>query len=127
MIPDPISNAITVNYGTFISNTESDLIAITFPDKPEYSVDKENIVIDDEDGEIVKIKHRGKVNYNLREVISALVARDFSEIEIHVIQCKTNWNDNAQIPMLWDMIYSADNFKTNITIGREGYSISNAR
>lgn len=127
LIPDPISNAITVNYGTFISNTESDLIAITFPDKQEYSIDKEQIEINDEDGEPVKIKCIGKMHYNLKEVLNALVARDFSEIEIHVIQCKTNWNDNAQIPMLWDMIYSADNFKTNITVGREGYSISNAR
>lgn len=127
LMPDPISNAITVNYGTFISNTESDLIALTFPDKPEYSMDKENIIIKDEDGKIVKIRHSGKMRYNLKEVLSALVARDFSEIEIHVIQCKTNWNDNAQIPMLWDMIYSADNFKTNITVGREGYSISDAR
>ena len=127
LIPNPISDAITVNYGTFISNTESDLIAITFPDKPEYNMDKEKILINDEDGNQVKIKHRGKMNYNLKEVLNALVARDFTEIEIHIIQCKTNWNDNAQIPMLWDMIYSADNFKTNITIGREGYSINNAR
>ncbi len=127
LIPDPIRNAITVNYGTFISNTESDLIAITFPDKSEYSIDKEKILINDEDGNQVKIRHSGKMNYNLKEVLNALVARDFTEIEIHIIQCKTNWNDNAQIPMLWDMIYSADNFKTNITIGREGYSINNAR
>ena len=127
LVPDPISNAITVNYGTFISNTESDLIAITFPDKVEYSMDKEKIVVNDEDGNVIQIKHRGKMNYNLKEVLNALVARDFSEIEIHIIQCKTNWNDNAQIPMLWDMIYSANNFKTNITVGREGYSISNAR
>ncbi|MCM1160969.1 MAG: hypothetical protein NC412_07080 [Roseburia sp.] len=127
LMPDPISNAIIVNYGTFVSNTESDLIAITFPDKPEYSMDKKKILINDEDGNQVKIKQSGKMNYNLKEVLNALVARDFTEIEIHIIQCKTNWNDNAQIPMLWDMIYSADNFKTNITIGREGYSISNAR
>lgn len=127
LIPDPIANAITVNYGTFISNTESDLIAITFPDKLEYSMDKEKIAINDENGNTIKISHRGKMNYNLKEVLNALVARDFSEIEIHIIQCKTNWNDNAQIPMLWDMIYSADNFKTNITIGKEGYSINNAR
>ncbi len=127
LIPDPVANAITVNYGTFTSNTESDLVAITFPDKAEYNMDKENLVINDENGQRIKIKHTGKMNYNLKEVINALTARDFPEIEIHIIQCKTNWNDNAQIPMLWDMIYSADNFKTNITIGSEGYSINNAR
>lgn len=127
LIPEPISNAITVNYGSFISNTESDLIAITFPDKPEYSTDKSLIDIKDVDGEKVIINNRGKMKYNLLEVLNALVARDFAEIEIHVIQCKTNWNDNAQIPMLWDMIYSAKTFKTGITIGRENYSINNAR
>lgn len=127
LIPTPVSNAITVNYGSFISNTESDLIAITFPDKEEYKIDKETIDIVDENGEKVKITHKGKMKYNLLEVLNALVARDFSEIEIHIVQCKTNWNDNAQIPMLWDMIYSANAFKTGITIGREGYSINNAR
>ena len=40
------------------------------------------------------------------EVSNYLCARDFDSFEIGVIQCKTNWNDNAQIPMLWDMIYS---------------------
>ena len=127
LIPDPISNAITVNYGTFISNTESDLIAITFPDKPEYNMDKDKINICDEDGNPIQIKHNGKMGYNLKEVLNALTAGFFSEIEIHIIQCKTNWNDNAQIPMLWDMIYSADHFKTNITVGREGYSVSDAK
>lgn len=127
LIPDSISNAITVNYGTFISNTESDLIAITFPDKPEYNMDKDKINIRDEAGNPIQIKHNGKMGYNLKEVLNALTAGHFSEIEIHIIQCKTNWNDNAQIPMLWDMIYSADHFKTNITVGREGYSVSNAK
>lgn len=127
LIPDPVSNAITVNYGTFVSNTESDLIAITFPDKPEYIMDKDRVSVQGEDGNAIKIEHRGKMQYNLKAVLNALAARDFAETEIHIIQCKTNWNDNAQIPMLWDMIYSADKFKTNITIGREGYAIGNAK
>ncbi len=124
LIPTPISNAITVNYGNFISNTESDLIAITFPNKTDYQIDKDTISINDENGQPVKLYSRTK--YNLLGVLNALVSRDFSEIEIHVIQCKTNWNDNAQIPMLWDMIYSSTDFKLNISIGREGYNINNA-
>ena len=44
---------------------------------------------------------------------------------MHVIQCKTNWNDNAQIPMLWDMVYKARVFADqSVTIGRNGYNIS---
>lgn len=125
LIPTPISNAITVNYGNFVSNTESDLIAITFPDKPEYNMDKDSILINDEDGQPVSLYTRN--TYNLLDILNALVARDFSDIEIHIIQCKTNWNDNAQIPMLWDMIYSSTAFRADITIGREGYNMNNAR
>jgi hypothetical protein len=58
------------------------------------------------------------------KVSDFLCSRDFDSLEIGVIQCKTNWNDNAQIPMLWDMIYSANGFSgRNITIGREGFNI----
>ncbi len=128
LIPKPISDAISVNYGSFVSNTESDLIAITFPNKKEYEIDKKLIDIFDDNGEKVPtIIGKRKTKYNLLPVLNALVARDFAEIEIHIIQCKTNWNDNSQIPMLWDMIYSAKTFKTGISIGREGYSINNAR
>lgn len=123
LIPTPVSDAITVNYSNFVSNTESDLVAITFPDRNEYAIDKDLINIIDADGNPVIPKRGSK--YNLIEVLDALTHRDFSDIEIHIIQCKTNWNDNAQIPMLWDMIYSANNFRNNITVGRNGYSIHN--
>jgi len=122
LIPSPISDAITVNYHNFVSNTESDLIAITFPDKAEYKADKDTISVLDENGIIVPVK-ASKGRYNLNPILNALSHRDFSDLEIHIIQCKTNWNDNAQIPMLWDMIYSANDFKVNITVGRNGYSI----
>lgn len=58
-------------------------------------------------------------------ILDALVARDFNEIEKHIIQCKTNWNDNAQVPMLWDAVYAADRFRNGITVGQNGYSIRN--
>lgn len=121
LIPEPINKAITVNYGNFKSNTESDLIAITFPDKPEYSMNKDNIQISDINGKPVPLYCRNK--YQFLPVINALVARDFSQIEIHIIQCKTNWNDNAQIPMLWDAVYSANTFRNGISVGTDGYSI----
>lgn len=124
LLPVPIRNAITVNYKNFVSNTEADLIAITFPNLPEYTIDKEKISVLDANGLPVAMKSkRGKKSYNLLNVLNALTARDLSEIETHIIQCKTNWNDNAQIPMLWDMLYSANGFKSDIQIGREGVSI----
>lgn len=125
LIPSPIKDAITVNYGNFRSNTESDLIAITFPDKAEYTIDKEQILINDIHGNSVDI-NKGK-NYNFLPILDALVARDFDDLEIHIIQCKTNWNDNAQIPMLWDAVYSANTFRNGISVGTNGYSIHDAK
>lgn len=122
LIPTPVSDAITVNYGTFASNTESDLIAITFPDTDNYRIDKDYIDILDSDGNHVETRKRnGK--YNLEKILDALCHNDFNNLEIHIIQCKTNWNDNAQIPMMWDMIYSAKDFKNDIEVGRNGYSM----
>lgn len=122
LIPTPVSDAITVNYSNFVSNTESDLIAITFPNRPEYTAGKNTIHVLDENGITVSTTVRNN-RFNLNGVLNALCHRDFTDLEVHIIQCKTNWNDNAQIPMLWDMIYSANNFRTNITVGRNGYSI----
>ena len=124
LIPEPIYKAITVNYGTFRSNTESDLIAITFPDREEYKIDKSLIrtpSLNLEDCDTSSKK------YPFLPVINYLVDRDFEDIEIHIIQCKTNWNDNAQVPMLWDAVYAAENFRNDISIGTDGYSIKRAK
>ncbi|MBU5444910.1 hypothetical protein [Paenibacillus sp. MSJ-34] len=128
LIPLPIKEAITVKYGTIPTTTESDLIAITFPDKPEYTImDKFNIVIQNNNGEFITTSSRNnKFKYN--PVVDALVERDFNECEIGIIQCKTNWNDNAQIPMLWDMIYSSLGFSRHlISIGTSAFSIRNVQ
>lgn len=126
LIPDPISDAITVNYSNFVSNTESDLIAITFPNEEDYKKNITEIDVKDINGNKVKTYNRRKINY--KGLINALCTRDFQKLEIHIIQCKTNWNDNAQIPMLWNMVYAAKDFnENNISIGRNGYSIQNIK
>lgn len=127
LIPKCISDAITINYGTYPSNTESDLIAITFPKKTDYISDKDCINVKDYNNQSIKCRKHARSQYNLAEIINALCSRDFNEIEIHIIQCKTNWNDNAQIPMLWDAVYSAINFRSGVTIGLNGYSIADVR
>lgn len=120
LLPTPVSNAITVNYGSFKSNTESDLIAISFPNIDDYTQDKNLIDISTQEGYKVPTHIRNKYQY--LPIMNALIARDFAKIGIHIIQCKTNWNDNAQIPMLWDAIYAAINFTNNISVGSEGYT-----
>lgn len=109
LLPEVIKNAITVNFKGFSSNTESDLIAITFFDNYFLSEthDTENIT------EVI--------NQYLYE------KNKFANIDIHIIQCKTNWNDNAQIPMLWDIVYSSTGFKgKSINMGVGGHSFRHA-
>lgn len=123
LIPSPINDAITVSYGNFTSNTESDLVAITFADKPEYTIDKMQIVMSDHNNRAIPTFKGRSERFNYKPIIEALVRRDFVSTEVGIIQCKTNWNDNAQIPMLWDMIYSSLGFQQRILVGRSGYSI----
>tara|TARA_R110001606_G_scaffold399157_2_gene581139 strand:- start:693 stop:1622 length:930 start_codon:yes stop_codon:yes gene_type:complete len=120
LVPKPIQDAITVNYGNFACNTESDITVITFPNEIEFNTNIEDLNIEN-NGVIFNNYTRDKFN---PEISNHLCGRYFDSLEIGVIQCKTNWNDNAQIPMLWDMIYSADGFPgRNITIGRNGFNI----
>ncbi len=128
LIPEPIRQALTVSYGTFPSGTESDLIAITFPDKADYLNNKLSISIRGEDGELIPTVKGRNNEYNYKSLIDALMERDFSDCEIGVIQCKTNWNDNAQIPMLWDMIYSSSGFRRHsISVGTSTFSINHVK
>lgn len=111
-VPSPIRDAITVNYSNFSCTTESDITIVVFPDDVKYTTDPSQFM-----------KSKGtKIDM---EKLSEAVTMDFSDFEIGIIQCKTNWNDNAQIPMLWDMIYSAGGFgKRQISLGRNGFSLS---
>lgn len=123
LIPSPVSDAITVNYHNFASNTESDLIAITFPENEDYCCNESSIVVCDDHGRAIQTTSRDG-EYNLKRIMNALCERDFHDLEIHIIQCKTNWNDNAQIPMLWDAVYAAKNFRNGVFVGKNNYSIS---
>ena len=120
LIPSPVADAITVSYDNFKSTTESDLIAITFPDEEEFNCD-----INHMDMYLPNINlYKGKGNtFNYKPIIDKLTDTYFNKINICVIQCKTNWNDNAQIPMLWDMVYSGHSFSRGITVGYNGYHI----
>ncbi|CNB77280.1 Uncharacterised protein [Yersinia intermedia] len=108
-IPACILQAISVNYGNFPSNTESDLLAVTFP------------MNDD-----LKKEFNGD-HTALMHMVNQVVVNQFKETELGIIQCKTNWNDNAQIPMLWDLIYASSGFSTNATVGSNGFSHKNLK
>lgn len=126
LVPEPVQDAITITYNNFDSNTESDLLAITFPDESDFNCDFTQLQLLNEHDEIIPVyKRNGEAN--VVELMNALCDIHFANIEIHIIQCKTNWNDNAQIPMLWDMVYSAQGFGRNINVGKNGRSIRGLR
>ena len=109
-VPTPIQDAIAVNYSNFSCTTESDVTVIVFPNDPIFTNPNRTL-----------LKRSGRVD---NSKLSEAVSHTFEDFEIGIIQCKTNWNDNAQIPMLWDMIYSAGGFRgRQITVGRNTFSI----
>lgn len=130
LIPRAISDAISVNYGSFVSNTEADLIAITFPEEINFKCNLKNIKVLNSNGECVT-NFNNKNQFNFNEIINILTEENFEKISIHIIQCKTNWNDNAQIPMLWNMIYSSSNLINNghstLSVGKNGYNLQNCK
>ena len=42
---------------------------------------------------------------NVTKTFAKLVEAHFDQTSIVLIQTKTNWNDSAQVPMLWNMVY----------------------
>lgn len=122
IVPDAIFHAISVKYHNFKSNTESDLIGMVFPNKTEYTAPLGELKNFEVDGKSI---FKGE-QLNYKSFIDFLVERDFELTEAAIIQCKTNWNDNAQIPMLWDMIYRTKEFiDTGIVVGDKRFSIRN--
>lgn len=57
---------------------------------------------------------------NPKRLFSEFVEASFADCSVVVIQAKTNWNDNAQIPMLWNFIY---NLAWRGQIPRNGFSV----
>ncbi len=109
-VPMPIREALTVMYGTVKTNTESDLVAITLP---------EDSILDGYSKQYFSV---GRVKFDDR--LSSLLA----QVEVCIIQCKTNWNENAQIPMLWDLIYSATGFQSGrASVGINGHTVKALR
>ena len=85
--PAAIRDALTVKHGTTATNTESDLVAVTFTASAAGTV-------------LPRWTRAG-----MQRALDAVAMADFPLMDAAVIQCKTNWNDNAQVPMLWNMVY----------------------
>lgn len=95
-MPKTLSDALAISISNIKTNTESDLVAFNVPSL------------------------RNGALYHLKS-IDTVISNNPLDTEVSVIQCKTNWNDNAQIPMLWDLIYSSNSFRmANISVGNNG-------
>lgn len=123
LLPDAIFAAMSVSYGGKQTNTEADLIAITFPDHLSFMTDdpREVKIMSKKGDGIENLSKNGQLNY--KAIMNTLLEDKCGETEILIIQCKTNWNDNAQIPMLWGMLYEIFRINPlnkigNITIGK---------
>ena len=96
-VPQVIKDVMTVTISNNSTNTESDIII--------FSVPENNI-----------LKNAKLSNFNDH------ISTRLDEVTLINLQCKTNWADNAQIPMLWDMIYNSDSRLPNISVGINGVS-----
>jgi hypothetical protein len=106
LLAGPITKAISIKYGNVSVNSESDLIAATFPKESPFT------------GPL-----GATIEASTRTIDEALRAGALSRTAITIIQCKTNWNDNAQVPMLWDLVYRATSFEhSQIAVGIENFS-----
>ncbi len=100
-VPESIRHSTTVMMGTTKSNTETDLVLFSVPTASESSCEPLTGV----------------------ERVDQLLSRNIKQASVVVLQAKTNWRDNAQIPMLWDWIYDVKEFQhKNIAIGVNGFS-----
>lgn len=113
-VPSVISQALTVEYRNLECQSESDIIVLVFP--------RTHPFVDPKDLQLF-LKKKGDIDFN---VLSNEIGKQFYSFQIGVIQCKTNWNDNAQAPMLWDLIYKSKKKAIDgITVGSALYSIQN--
>lgn len=97
-VPKEIVNCLTVSIGNHKTNSESDILIFSVPDSAK--LEKPTLT-------------------SLSEHISTRIGK----VVLLLLQCKTNWNDNSQIPMLWNLIYQSHGFHiSDVKLGRDGYS-----
>jgi hypothetical protein len=98
LVPECLRNALTVTHSSVQTNTESDVSIFSVP---EHELLESSKTVD----------------------LSKHLESRIGEVDLVNLQCKTNWNDNAQVPMLWDLIYNVDKFKLNtVSVGIKGVS-----
>jgi hypothetical protein len=102
-VPKVLRDLLCVTIGNNRTNTESDILIFSVPDP---------LILDRSypaEGEAAQLK---ALDDHLRLRLE--------RVRVVNLQCKTNWNDNAQVPMLWDNIYNAKANMANVRVGIHG-------
>jgi hypothetical protein len=109
LTPTPISDALSVCFENTVLRSEPDVVLYSsqaLADAPAASNRKAML-----------------------EIASELIEDSFPKTGVINFQCKTNWNDNAQVPMLWNMLYNQARkgavIPNGFSIGRNGHSLKN--
>ena len=107
--PEPIKDSISILHDSSVLHSEPDVMIICSNDL--YDLEEEK-------------SWRKSV-----KKINEVVEKDFKNVCVINIQCKTNWNENAQYAMLWNMLYKQARDKhfgrNGFRIGIHGFTISN--
>ena len=95
-LPKVFSDITAVTIDGKRSNSETDLIAFSVPESETF------------------FGSSTELNRHLEQRIT--------DVDLTIIQTKTNWNENSQIPMLWNLIYSVERFRVpGISVGSNGF------
>ncbi len=101
LIPEIIQKALSVRTGNITSNSEADIVAYTVPTTGLFDIS--NI-----DG--------------INSSIKSNLKNEINDLNLNVLQAKTTWGEQAQVPMLWDMIYNSQSTNNNVQVGIGGVS-----
>lgn len=103
-VPKCIRDILSVTISNNRTNTESDVIIFNIPEHEMLDSSK----------------------FNIKALDNHLSSR-LKNVDILNLQCKTNWNDNSQIPMLWDMIYNSKSNLPYVSLGDNGVNPNSVR
>ena len=105
LYPEGVDNALKVTHENYPLRSESDMVLVYL---------ENDAILEEVDSVELAILTFKKILTNR-----------FEQLKVINIQCKTNWNDNAQIPMLWNLVYSPKFHHDSVSIGLNKFHIAN--
>lgn len=110
-VPKSINDALSVNYYNASVGSDMDVVVIGMPGINEQAA----------------VHSKAE----MRRAINEYCEAHYGDLAVTIIQCKTNWNDNAQVPMLWNLLFKQARRgvipENGYTFGRNNYNLRNLR